>query len=60
MRYKPDDGNIPQKLDAIFWENNRPYIVTGIAIIVGFIALIILVWVLKLVFKTIRRRAKND
>lgn len=60
LRYKPDDGNIPQKLDAIFWENNRPYIVTGIAIIVGFIALIILVWVLKLVFKTIRRRAKND
>lgn len=60
LRYKPDDGNIPQKLDAIFWENNRPYIVTGIAIIVGFVALIILVWVLKLIFGIIRRRAKND
>lgn len=60
LRYKPDDGNIPQKLDAIFWENNRPYIVTGIAIIIGFIALIVFGWVLKLVFKAIRRRAKND
>ena len=59
LRYKPDDGNIPQKLDAIFWENNRPYIITGIAIILGFIALIIFISVCKMVFNRIRKQVKD-
>lgn len=59
LRYKPDDGNIPQKLDAIFWENNRPYIITGIAVIIGFIALVILGSVFKLLFRRIRRQVKD-
>ena len=56
LRYRPDDGNIPQKLDKIFWEVNRPILIGVVAIVVGLIALVILIWLLKLVFRRIKAK----
>jgi sugar lactone lactonase YvrE len=56
LRYRPDDGNIPQKLDAIFWENNRPILISAVAIILGLIGLVIILWLLKLVFRRIKAK----
>ena len=39
LSYRPDDGNIPQKLDAIFWEKNRPIIVGSVTLVLLFIGL---------------------
>ena len=56
LRYRPDDGNIPQKLDKIFWEVNRPILIGAVAIIVGLIAIVILIWLLKLVIRRIKAK----
>ena len=56
LRYRPDDGNIPQKLDKIFWEVNRPILIGAVAIILGLIGLVILIWILKLVFRRIKAK----
>ena len=60
LSYRPDDVNIPQKLDAIFWEKNRPIIVGAITIVLVFIGTIILIWILKLVFRRIIARVKDN
>lgn len=57
LRYRPDDGNIPHKLDAIFWENNRPVIVTVVVAVLGIIAFFIFIWVAKLFIKRFRAKA---
>lgn len=59
LRYRPDDVNIPQKLDAIFWENNRPIIISVVAGVLGLIGLFVLAWVLKLVFRRLRSSVKQ-
>lgn len=56
LRYKPDDVNIPQKLDKIFWENNRPILLIAIGIIVILICSVIFIVVSKLVFKRIKAK----
>ncbi len=59
LSYKPDDVNIPQKLDAIFWEKNRPIIVGTVSIVFIFIGIVILGWILKLVFLRLIARVKE-
>ena len=56
LSYRPNDGNIPQKLNSIFWERNLPIFVGVVYIIVIIIAVVILVWILKIVFKRIKAR----
>ena len=60
LSYRPDDGNIPQKLDAIFWEKNRPIIVGSVTLVLLFIGFIIITWIMKLVFKRIVARVKDN
>lgn len=59
LRYRPDDANIPQKLDAIFWENNKPLIIKVVAVVLGIIGLFILSWILKLIFRRLVRKVKQ-
>lgn len=47
IRYRPDDPNIPQKLDAIFWAANQGLIATVIFGIIAIIVGLIVIWVLK-------------
>ncbi len=54
LRYKPDDGNIPQKLDAIFWENNRPILLIAGGLIFVLVALTIGIWCLKIFFRRLK------
>ncbi|MBP5468634.1 MAG: hypothetical protein J6Z11_05255, partial [Candidatus Riflebacteria bacterium] len=60
LSYRPDDVNIPQKLDAIFWEKNRPILVGAIGLVLIFIGSVFLIWVLKLVFRRIVARVKDN
>jgi len=48
LRYRPEDPNIPQKLDAIFWAVNQSLIASIVFGIIATIAGLILIWVLKL------------
>jgi tetratricopeptide (TPR) repeat protein len=47
LRYRPEDPNIPQKLDAIFWAANQSLIASIVFGIIATIAGLILIWVLK-------------
>jgi len=47
IRYRPDDSNIAQKLDAIFWAANQGLIATVIFGIIAIIVGLIIIWVLK-------------
>lgn len=47
LRYRPEDGNIPQKLDAIFWAANQGLIASIVFGIIAVIVGLILVWILK-------------
>ena len=60
LSYRPDDVNIPQKLDAIFWEKNRPILVGAIGLVLVFIGSVFLIWILKLVFRRIVARVKDN
>ena len=55
LRYKPDDVNIPQKLDKIFWENNRPILFIFIGAILLLLGFTIVIWVFKIYFKSLKR-----
>ncbi|HAE37109.1 MAG TPA: hypothetical protein DCG57_00540 [Candidatus Riflebacteria bacterium] len=48
LRYRPEDPNIPKKLDAIFWAANQSLIASIIFGIIATIAGLILIWVLKI------------
>lgn len=48
LRYRPDDPNIPQKLDAIFWASNQGLIANVVFGIIAVIILLILIWMLKI------------
>jgi sugar lactone lactonase YvrE len=56
LSYKPDDVNIPQKLDKIFWENYRPLLFIFIGAIIVLIALVVIISIIKLVFKRIKSK----
>jgi sugar lactone lactonase YvrE len=47
LRYRPDDPNIPQKLDAIFWASNQGLIANVVFGIIAVIIALILIWILK-------------
>lgn len=47
LKYRPDDPNIPQKLDAIFWAANQGLIASIVFGIIAVIVGLILVWILK-------------
>lgn len=47
LRYRPDDANIPQKLDAIFWAANQGLIASIVFGIIAVIAGLIIVWIIK-------------
>jgi len=47
LKYNPDDANIPQKLDAIFWAENQGLIASIVFGIIAVIAGLIIVWILK-------------
>jgi len=49
LRYRPDDPNIPQKLDAIFWASNQGLIANVVFGIIAVIIALILIWILKTV-----------
>lgn len=49
LRYRPDDPNIPQKLDAIFWASNQGLIANVVFGIIAVIIALILIWILKIV-----------
>lgn len=48
LRYRPEDPNIPKKLDAIFWAANQSLIASIVLGIGATIAGLILIWFLKL------------
>jgi len=48
LRYRPEDPNIPQKLDAIFWAANQSLIASIVFGIIATIAGLILIWILKI------------
>ncbi len=48
LKYNPDDANIPQKLDAIFWAANQGLIASIVFGIMAVIAGLIIVWILKI------------
>ncbi len=47
LKYNPDDANIPQKLDAIFWAVNQGLIASIVFGIIAVIAGLIIVWMIK-------------
>lgn len=49
LRYRPEDPNIPQKLDAIFWASNQGLIANVVFGIIAIIIALILIWILKTV-----------
>ncbi|NLM16390.1 MAG: hypothetical protein GX221_01590 [Candidatus Riflebacteria bacterium] len=48
LRYRPNDDNIPKKLDSIFWVSNNKIFITIIAGVIIAIGALLLIWVLKL------------
>jgi len=48
LRYKPEDPEIPQKLDAIFWAANQGLIATVIFGIIAVVVGLIIIWILKI------------
>jgi DNA-binding beta-propeller fold protein YncE len=48
LNYRPDDPNIPQKLDAIFWAANQGLIANVVFGIIAIIVVLILIWMLKI------------
>ncbi len=48
LRYRPDDANIPQKLDAIFWAANQGLIASIVFGIIAVIAGLIIIWIIKI------------
>lgn len=54
LRYRPDDPNIPQRLDTIFWGANQGLIANVVFGIIAFIALLVILWIMKfLIFRFI-------
>ena len=49
LRYRPNDPNIPQKLDEIFWASNQGLITNIIFGIIALIVSLITIWLLKVV-----------
>ncbi|GAB4270072.1 MAG: hypothetical protein Kow0029_06580 [Candidatus Rifleibacteriota bacterium] len=47
LRYRPDDPNIPQKLDAIFWASNQGLIANVVFGIIAIIIALIFIWIFK-------------
>lgn len=47
LRYKPEDPEIPQKLDAIFWAANQGLIATVFFGIIAVVVGLIIIWILK-------------
>jgi len=48
LRFRPEDPNIPQKLDAIFWAANQSLIASIVFGIIATIAGLMFIWVLKI------------
>jgi tetratricopeptide (TPR) repeat protein len=48
LRYRPNDPNVPEKLDAIFWAANQGLIANVVFGIIAVIIILILVWMLKI------------
>jgi sugar lactone lactonase YvrE len=49
LRYRPDDPNIPEKLDAIFWASNQGLIANVVFGIIAIVVALILIWILKVI-----------
>jgi sugar lactone lactonase YvrE len=47
LHYRPNDPNIPKKLDAIFWASNQGLIANIVFGIIAIVILLILIWILK-------------
>ncbi len=47
LRYRPDDPNVPQKLDAIFWASNQGLIASVVFGIIAVIIALIMIWIFK-------------
>ncbi len=49
LHYNPNDPEVQKKLDAIFWQTNRNLIMKVVFGIIGFVAALLLLWIIKAV-----------
>lgn len=55
MKYRPDDVNVKEKLDKVFWASNEQTITTAILIAVSAIGFLFCLWIVKMLVKRLWR-----
>lgn len=56
MKYRPDDVNVKEKLDAVFWADHQQSITTTILVVVAAIGFLICLWIVKMLFRRLWRK----